>query len=632
MSDRQKPEHLVKLTVIEPKSVLNTSGMGGYTLNPYAGCTVGCAYCLEEGTLITMADNRTKPIKDVLIGEAIVGVKREDHTSGLWSYRYTQATILNKIQTLKEAFEIVLENNNRVICSGDHRWLTDRGWKYTTGKMQGRSRRPHLTLNNFIQGIGNVCKTPLETKEYRKGYLAGMIRGDGLLARYDYSGKYQRRGRKHPQTTDVQHQFRLALSDFEALERAQGYLRGFGVETTESEFDNCGGRKPMRAIRNHSRTAFETVTALVDEGNSKEWLRGWLAGIFDAEGSFSTVVRISNTDEQILRITLEAFATLGMNTIREDRTGAASMIRLRGGLQEVTRFFQVTAPAISRKCDIGEITLRNPTRVVDIRPLGKVLPMFDITTSTENFIANGLVSHNCYVPHMRHKQLEGRRWGTYVDVKEGAPELLDRQLSRLRQPTTVFMSTATDPYQPVEARYRVTRRLLEVFSRHPRHALFILTKQALVERDAELLERLPRLAVGMSLSVMDDRLARIIEPWAPDTSERLAVIERLSRRGITTYLLWAPAIVPAPMNQAFIRNSVAAIARSGARALSLDRLNYRAAQSAGLYRRLRQEGHAPASKAQTQLIRDEADRLGLGHRLEMIEPPPEEEIAPLLPF
>jgi DNA repair photolyase len=618
--------------VIQPKSVLNASGMGGFTLNPYIGCPVGCAYCLEGDTLIAMADGATKPIKDVLIGEAIVGVMRKVRDGGARSYHYTKATILNKIETLKEGFEIGLENNNSVICSSDHRWLTDRGWKYTTGEMQGAARRPYLTVNNFIRGIGRAHKTPPETEEYRKGYLAGMIRGDGLLRKYDYSGRYQRLSRKQAQKTDVQHQFRLALSDFDALKRAKIYLSGFGVETIDFEFSNRSGHKPMRAIRNSSRTAFETVTALAANGSSAEWLRGWLAGIFDAEGSFSRVVRISNTDEQILRITLEAFSLFGLNAVREDRAGAASNIRLRGGLGEATKFFQLSAPAISRKCDISDTFIIDATRVVEIRPLGKSLPMFDITTSTENFIANGLISHNCYVPHMAHKRLEGRKWGTYVDVKEGAPELLERQLARKRQPARIFMSTATDPYQPIEERYQITRRMLEVFERHPQHSLFILTKQSLVERDLDILARLPRAAVGMSISVMDDGLAEIIEPWAPSTTERLAVIRRLSDAGIPTYILWAPVFAPSPMTGGFVQSAVEAIARSGARALSLDSLNYRSSQPAGLIRRLAREGHAPATKAQIKLIRNEADRMGIGHRVELAEPDPVEELEPMLPF
>ncbi len=633
MKPERKPERLVKLNVIQPRSVLNRSGMGGFTLNPYVGCVVGCAYCLEGNTLITMADGTTKPIKDIGIGEAIVGIRRANHKGGGWSHRYTQATILNKIKTLKQAFEIMLENNNRVICSGDHRWLTDRGWKYTIGKMQDYGRRPYLTVNNFIQGVGRAHQTPSETEEYRKGYLAGMIRGDGLLARYDYSGKYKRRNRKHVQTNDIQHHFRLALSDFEALRRAKTYLSGFGVETIDIEFGNRNGHKPMRAIRNHSRAAFETITDLVADGNSTEWLRGWLAGIFDAEGSFSQIVRISNTNEQILKITFDAFAALGMSTVREDRVGAASMIRLRGGLGEITKFFQLTAPAISRKCDISETALRHKIRVVEIKPLGEVLPMFDLTTSTENFIANGLVSHNCYVPHMKHKQLEARTWGTYVDVKEGVPELLDKQLRRLPKPTRVFMSTATDPYQPVEEHYQISRRILEVFARHPQHSLFILTKQTLVERDADLIARLPRVAVGMSISVIDDRLAEIIEPWAAPTSRRLATIQQLSARGIPTYLLWAPAFVPVPMTREFVQTALATIAESGTQALSLDSLNYRSRQPAGLSRRLAREGHAPATAAQVQWIRQQAERLGLARRLDLVAPESEiAELQPLLPF
>ncbi|MEW6125657.1 MAG: DUF5131 family protein [Acidobacteriota bacterium] len=238
----------------------------------------------------------------------------------------------------------------------------------------------------------------------------------------------------------------------------------------------------------------------------------------------------------------------------------------------------------------------------------------------------------CYVPHMRHKQLEARKWGGYVDVKSGAVELLDRQLAKLKKPTKVFMSTATDPYQPVEAQYKITRRMLEIFARHPQHALFILTKQPLVERDVDILVRLPRVAVGMSFSVMTDGLARLLEPWAPVTSERLAIIKRLTSHGIATYFLWAPVIVPAPMTEAFVVDSVGAIIETGTGALSLDTLNYRSKQSPGFFRRLRRENHAPASDAQVKLLRAEVDRQGLGHRLASVEPATDEDRAPMLPF
>jgi len=238
----------------------------------------------------------------------------------------------------------------------------------------------------------------------------------------------------------------------------------------------------------------------------------------------------------------------------------------------------------------------------------------------------------CYVPHMAHKQTEDRAWGSYVEVKNGAAQVLAQQLKRLRQPTRIFMSSATDPYQPAEEQHRITRAMLEVFVRYPEHALHILTKQPLVERDADLLTQLPRVAVGMSFSTLDDHLSSIIEPWAPVTSERLAVIRRLSARGIATYLLWAPAIVPAPMPEKFVAEAIEQIAQSQTRALSLDALNYRARQSAGFERRLAREGHAPATKAQVALLRHEAERRGLQHRLELPEPALPDWATPMLPF
>lgn len=239
----------------------------------------------------------------------------------------------------------------------------------------------------------------------------------------------------------------------------------------------------------------------------------------------------------------------------------------------------------------------------------------------------------CYVPYMQHMQLEERTWGTYVDVKEGVPELLDKQLRRMRKPVRVFMSSATDPYQPVEERYQITRRVLEVFARYPQHSLFILTKQILVERDTDLIARLPRAAVGMSISMIDDRLAKLIEPWAAPTSQRLATIGRLSARGIPTYVLWAPAFVPVPMTREFIAEAVEMIAESHTQALSLDSLNYRSRQPAGLLRRLARERHAPATSAQVQLIRQQAARRGLARRLDLVAPESEiAELQPLLPF
>lgn len=116
--------------------------------NPYEGCGHKCAYCLDPETLIQMADGTTRPIKGVHIGAKIIGLIREDETKRAWSWKFVEATVLNRITTSKPALDVTLRNGQKVRCSPDHRWLTDRGWKTTD----------RLTINNLVRIIGPATR------------------------------------------------------------------------------------------------------------------------------------------------------------------------------------------------------------------------------------------------------------------------------------------------------------------------------------------------------------------------------------------------------------------------------------------------------------------------------------------
>ena len=81
----------------------------------------------------------------------------------------------------KPAYRVTLEDGTELVTSADHRFLTGRGWKHVTGAEQGPMRRPHLTLEQQADGTGAFAEPPLGTREYKRGYLCGMIRGDGHL-------------------------------------------------------------------------------------------------------------------------------------------------------------------------------------------------------------------------------------------------------------------------------------------------------------------------------------------------------------------------------------------------------------------------------------------------------------------
>ena len=140
----------------------------------------------------------------------------------------------------------------------------------------------------------------------------------------------------------------------------------------------------------------------------------------------------------------------------------------------------------------------------------------------------------CYAPSLTHDE---RRWGSYVDVKVNAPQVLERELRGLRK-DEVFLSSASDPYQPVEARYGVTRRCLEVLRRN-RYPVSILTRSPLVLRDLDLLKRFEWARVGMSITTVP---VRRFEPGVSPLRRRIDTLRKLSKAGISTWVSLAPVI------------------------------------------------------------------------------------------
>ena len=149
-------------------------------------------------------------------------------------------------------------------------------------------------------------------------------------------------------------------------------------------------------------------------------------------------------------------------------------------------------------------------------------------------------------------------------VKPEAPELLERELSAPGyQPRTIAIGTNTDPYQPIDRRYQIMRRILEVLERAG-HPVGIVTKSALVTRDIDILSRMAKrnlAKVAISVTTLDAKLARTMEPRAATPMRRLEALRQLSAAGIPTAVLVAP-IIPA-INDPEIERILDAAAAAG---------------------------------------------------------------------
>lgn len=329
-----------------------------FSVNPYRGCEHGCSYCLSGDTPVLLGDGRTRAIADLRVGDEVYGTVREGRYR-----RYVRTTVLAHWSTMKPGFRLTLEDGTSIVASGDHRFLTERGWKHVTGADRGPGVRPHLTTGNELMGVGSLTQ-----QRQADGDLAGQ------------------------------------------------------------------------AVKN----------------------------------------------------------------------GAA-------------------------------------LRVVAIEALGVELPMYDITTGTGDFIANGVVSHNCYA-RPTHEWLglsAGLDFETKIFVKEDAPALLRRELMAPGwRPATIAMSGVTDAYQPAERHFRVTRGCLEVLAEF-RNPVGIVTKNHLVTRDADLLREMAEYGAAMvhiSITSLDPALQRVMEPRAATPARRLDAIATLAAAGVPVGVLVAPVV------------------------------------------------------------------------------------------
>jgi DNA repair photolyase len=343
---------------VRAKSVLNRVPEASkmpfrWTINPYRGCTHACVYCLSGDARVLTTSGREKLLCELEVGDGIYGTRREGRYR-----RFVETEVLAKWSSIKPAYRVELEDGTELIASGDHRFLTRRGWKHVIGTEQGRLRRPHLTLGSRLLGPG-------------------------------------------------------------------------------------GSAAPRRPI---AGAALKTDASL---------------------------------------------------------------------------------------------------RVCSVEPLGEVMRMYDITTGTGDFIANGVVSHNCFA-RPTHTYLgfnAGRDFEREIVVKVNAPEVLRAQLARPSwNGEHVALGTNTDPYQWVEGRYRLMPGIWEALL-EARNPCSILTKSPLLLRDLELMRSLAQatdFGAALSVPTLDERAWRATEPHTPHPRARLEAVAELARAGIRTGVLIAP--------------------------------------------------------------------------------------------
>lgn len=170
----------------------------------------------------------------------------------------------------------------------------------------------------------------------------------------------------------------------------------------------------------------------------------------------------------------------------------------------------------------------------------------------------------CYAKFMKRFTGHAEEWGAFVDVKMNAPELLAKEIAKKR-PGRVWISGVCDAYQPLERKYQLTRKCLEILVEN-RWPVRVQTKSPLVLRDLDILKQRGDVEVGFTITTADERMCRIFEPGAPPIMKRIAALEQLHGEGIRTFAMIAPLLPGAEKLPVLLKDS--------ANHVLVDRMNY----------------------------------------------------------
>jgi len=483
-----------------------------WTINPYRGCSHACAYCLSGDTPILMADGTTRPLAQLEVGDAVLG------TMGAGPHRrYVPTTVLDHWSTSKVAFRVTLADGTRLVSSGDHRFLTARGWRHVS---PAESWQPALAVGDLMCGVGHFAEPPKESTDYQTGFLCGLVRGDAT------------RPAGAPRAGD-------------AWTRADAYLEDVPLH---------------EALR-------------WPELPTGGWYRGFLAGAFGATGDADRLaVTFTSSDRTFLSRVTDALTHLGLPSRRPAtaRPGAQFCVQVARDLWTALRFRHLTGVS-DAPLDASGIGVRTDKQltVVDIEPLELTLPLYDISTGTGDFIADGVVSHNCFARNT-HTYLDldaGRDFDTKVIVKVNAGELVRRELAAPKWTgAPIAMGTNVDVYQRAEGRYRLMPAILAAL-RDFANPFSILTKGTLLLRDLDLLKQAAEVTdVGLAMSIgfVDETVWRAVESGTPSPRRRLDAVRRLTDAGLRVSVLMAPILPGLTDSDESIEETVAAIAAAGA--------------------------------------------------------------------
>jgi len=225
----------------------------------------------------------------------------------------------------------------------------------------------------------------------------------------------------------------------------------------------------------------------------------------------------------------------------------------------------------------------------------------------------------CYAAQIARWKHPDEEWGTYLDVKINAPDLLQKELENLRKKHksknfgSIFFSSVTDPYVGLETKYQLTRKCLDILADFEYEGnISIQTKSPLVIKDIDLLKKLKDVAVGFTITTLDDKVSRFLEVMAPPVSARIKALKELHDAGISTYAFVGPILPHFTNDETKIADLLDKLQEVGVNEVWFEHINLSPKIKSRLFNFLRKEEPKllpEFEKADTEEYREKLDKV-----------------------
>ena len=222
----------------------------------------------------------------------------------------------------------------------------------------------------------------------------------------------------------------------------------------------------------------------------------------------------------------------------------------------------------------------------------------------------------CYAAQIARWKHPNEKWGSYLDIKTNAAEVLKKDLERLERKHnskdfgSIFFSSVTDPYVGPEAKYKITRHCLETLRDFGYQGRISLqTKSPLVIRDIDILKMLKNVTVGFTITALEDEISQFLEVNAPTISSRIIALKKLHENGIETYAFIGPLLPHVVKNENAIKNLLDELENVGVKEVWFEHINLSPKIRERLYKYLKKKNPDLISEFETANTQEYRGRL-----------------------